>query len=149
MGRFLARALAALAVGRPVAEVPPAAPRPDAAAGFGGFGDFGGRAENGLRSARTAKSRGFGDCGGFGERAENENQAPPISSWPEGVDSFLTRDAARLSGLISNGCDWRWCSDGGLDVVKDDGLTWSLSPAHSRRLLAEGLLPPPVLEAAP
>jgi hypothetical protein len=69
-------------------------------------------------------------------------------AWPEGVDFHRTRDAARISGLISSGADWRWCPDGGLELVKEDGLTWCLSPAYSRCLMAERLLPIGVLMAA-
>jgi hypothetical protein len=85
----------------------------------------------------------------LGDAAENENQPRQQSPWPEGIDFHLTRDAARISGLISSGADWRWCPNGGLDLVKEDGLTWSLSPTYSRRLQAEHLLPADVLEAAP
>lgn len=148
MSRFLARALAAMEVG-PIAEAPPAVSRPAAAAGFGGYGGFGERTENGKALARMAPAQGFGGYGGFGDAAENENQTGQQFPWPEGVDFHLTRDAARVSGLISGGCDWRWCPDGGLEIVSDKGLLWALSPIYSRRLQGAQLLPPDVLEAAP
>ena len=121
MGRYLARALAAMEAVPAAKQVPPP----------------------------VALAAGFGGYGGFGERAENENQPPEPSPWPEGADYFLTRDATRISGLISTGCDWRWCPDGGLEIVKENGLLWAMSPTYSRRLEAARLLPAAVLEAAP
>ncbi|WP_301590692.1 hypothetical protein [Sabulicella glaciei] len=65
------------------------------------------------------------------------------------MDWHLTWDAARLSGLVSAGAEWRWCPAGGLDVTKPDGLLWCLSPEMVARLRAERLLPEAVREAHP
>lgn len=88
---------------------------------------------------------GSGLSGGFGDRGENRKSAP--APWPAGVDWHLTRSAARLSGLVAGGAEWRWCPAGGLDVVQeDDGRMWCLSPGTAARLRAERLLPDVVAE---
>lgn len=129
MSRLLAAALARVA-----ARDTPARPAP--------------RAPAAANDGPIAASRPiYGDYGEFGERSLRAVFGASFA-WPEGVDFHLTRDAARISGLISSGGDWRWCPDGGLEIVKEDGLTWCLSPTYSRRLVAERLLPTGVLTAA-
>ncbi len=95
--------------------------------------------------------------------AQASTAAPPVSRvrrisslhdagaafWPAGVDWHLTRDAARLSGLVAAGCEWRWCPAGGLDVVQDDGRMWCLSPGTAARMRAQRLLPDAVMAEAP
>jgi hypothetical protein len=68
--------------------------------------------------------------------------------WPEGVDWHLTRDAARLSGLVAHGADWQWCSGGSLEVVRPNGVVWTLLPARAAALLQASLLPQAIAEAA-
>jgi hypothetical protein len=67
--------------------------------------------------------------------------APPPEPWPEGADYQLTRIAARLSGLIAAGCDWRRCPAGGLDVRLPDGWLVLVSPGTVARLREARLLP--------
>jgi hypothetical protein len=69
-----------------------------------------------------------------------ETAASPPEPWPEGVDYHLTRDAARLSGLIAAGCGWRSCPAGGLDVTLPDGRLLLISPATVARLREARLL---------
>jgi hypothetical protein len=79
----------------------------------------------------------------------SEATALGASVWPEGVDWHLTRDAARLSGLVAHGADWRWCASGALEVVQPNGARWTLLPARAADLLQASLLPAAIEEAAP
>jgi hypothetical protein len=90
----------------------------------------------------------FGDCGGIGE-APSHQEAVTTCPWPQGVDWHLTRDAARLSGLVAHGASWRWCPGGALEVVQPHGARWTLLPARAAALLQASLLPEAIVEAAP
>lgn len=70
-----------------------------------------------------------------------------MATWQDGVDWHLTHLAARVSGLVAAGAEWRWCPMGALDVVKPDGMLLCISPATAARLWAAELLPEAVMSA--
>ncbi|UPY35427.1 hypothetical protein [Sediminicoccus sp. KRV36] len=71
-------------------------------------------------------------------RASEQDVAP---GWPEGVDYWLTKDAAEISGIVNTGGTGRVCSNGGLDMWRENGLYRGFAPDLVRRLREVGLLP--------
>ena len=71
-------------------------------------------------------------------RAAEQDVAP---GWPEAVDFWLTKDAAEISGIVNTGGTARFCSNGGLDLWREDGLYRGFSPDLVRRSREAGLLP--------